>query len=86
LEKIQPGSIDLVLTDPPYDVLDEDHDRLGVKDMDILAKGFYHVLTNNGIALIFCSNLQIGQWYTALAAHGFKLQPTPIYVIHNPSC
>lgn len=53
--------------------------------MEILAKEFYHLLTNDGVALIFCSNLQIGKWYSYLSDAGFKLQPAPIYVINSPT-
>ena len=59
LPELESKSIDLILTDPPFDVLDVARDELGDVDMKKISEEFYRVLQGEGKILIFCSIQQI---------------------------
>ena len=86
MKKIESESIDIVLTDPPYEVLSQSHDILGETDMKELSDLFYQKMVRKGIALIFCGALQIGKWNNALTSAGFSVMQFPIIITHKYNC
>ena len=85
IKNVPKESVGMVLTDPPYHVLDSEHDIIGDKDITELSQCFFSMLQVNGKIAIFCSLLQIHKWNAALMAAGFKMQAVPIVVTHKPS-
>ena len=53
LKTIEKGSIDFVLIDPPYNILDDDHDTIGDKDLKDLAESLFPVMEKNSKIAIF---------------------------------
>lgn len=53
MQEIPPGSIDLVLTDPPYGTTDCKWDS--VLPMDRIWKEYKRILKTNGVAALFCA-------------------------------
>jgi tRNA1(Val) A37 N6-methylase TrmN6 len=85
LKTIDKESIDFILTDPPYNVLKEEHDILGDPDMKELAGLFFQILKPNCKIAIFCSFEQIFRWNEHLKSAGFKMQQVPLIITHSPN-
>lgn len=70
-EQAQPGwplngTMQLVLTDPPYNLFDLPHDRITGKQMLQAAALLGRLVRPGGHAVIFCSADQIGAWRLTL--------------------
>ena len=83
LPELESKSIDLILTHPPFDVLDVARDELGDVDMKKISEEFYRALQGEGKILIFCSIQQIPKWTIVLSTSGLKVLPIPIFVTHK---
>ena len=53
--RIEPHSIDLILTDPPYGILEKCRDTDKAVDLAELETTFAQVLKSTGIAILFCN-------------------------------
>ena len=85
MPEIESKTVDLILTDPPFDVLEISRDVLGDLDMKKLSEEFYRILKGDAKVLIFCAIHQIPKWTAALTGSGLKVLPMPIFVIFHHS-
>ncbi len=66
---LEDGSVQFILTDPPYNVRRErgrfnaDHDQLSKKDCKEFAHLVYRLLKPGGHMVLFCSALQFSTWH-----------------------
>ena len=76
------GKARLVLTDPPYNILEgEEHDRITDRQMRKLVEGAYHLLCRGGCLLVFCAWQQLSRWNKFLEKAHFKICPVPMHII-----
>jgi DNA modification methylase len=62
-------SIDLILTDPPYDAATEYMDRLTDEQKKTMAKEFKRVLNDHGNIALFCGYIDKWKWFNILSEH-----------------
>jgi len=84
LPSIEDGSIDLVLTDPPYDNTKYMPSLTRIQK-EIVAKEFRRVLKRTGNLLLFCGFSDKWIWYDILKEAGLKFRREIIWVYDNPS-
>lgn len=73
MECMEPHQFDIILTDPPYNVLDRksaEFDKV-LLDMKRMAKGFRRVLKQDGVVIVFCGSNQISDLEQILHDVGF---------------
>lgn len=65
-------SIDLILTDPPYQYLDHELDK--EIDIDLVSKEYKRVLKNNAFVVLFGRGTSFYRWNVILSELGFKFK------------
>ena len=83
IKEIPDNSVDLILTDPPYDRT-EYMDSLSDSQKEEIAKEFYRVLKDSGNLALFCGFEDKWKWYNILTKIGFKFQREIIWCYTNP--
>jgi DNA modification methylase len=84
LPTFENNSIDLILTDPPYDNT-EYMPSLTDEQKEFMAKEFYRLLKPEGNLVVFCGLYDKFKWYNHLTKIGFKLVREIIWVYPNPN-
>ena len=83
IKTIEDMSIDMILTDPPYD--DESYmQRLTDMQKRQIAKEFWRVLKIDGNLVMFSGMPDHFKWYNILTETGFKFKRELIWVYKNP--
>jgi DNA modification methylase len=83
IKEIPDNSIDLILTDPPYDGPNY-MPSLTDNQKEEMAKEFYRVLKDSGNLALFCGFEDKWKWYNILTKIGFKFQRELIWCYTNP--
>lgn len=78
-------SIDLILTDPPYDAAEVYMERLTDMQKREMANHFRRVLKREGNLALFCGYVDQFKWYQLLTEVGLKYVRQLIWVYKNPS-
>lgn len=81
LKQLPDNSVDLILTDPPYNVLSMDWDQ-AIIDWQELAKELYRVLRYNGTVYIFGQFPMICDVYNAFSKH-FRFKQDLVWYKNN---
>jgi hypothetical protein len=68
--KIRPQ---LILTDPPYGVLDADHDRMTLKEIRSFCRAMSKIIHPSGTMLVFIPHHRLAEWTHALEEE-FKIK------------
>lgn len=84
LRYIPHRSIDLIFTDPPYDLNDVNLTPLTGVQKDKVSKEFRRVLKQSGNVAIMAGKLCKWEWYNKLTKYGFKLHSEFIWIHSNP--
>jgi DNA modification methylase len=84
LPTLEDNSIDLILTDPPYDNT-EYMPSLTDEQKEFMAKEFYRLLKPEGNLVVFCGIYDKWKWYNILTKIGFKFAREIIWVYPNPN-
>ena len=83
IKEIEDNSVDLILTDPPYDRQDYMKTLTGVQK-EIMAKEFARVLKRTGNLVLFCGMYCKWKWYELLTKAGLKYVMELIWCYPNP--
>jgi DNA modification methylase len=73
----------MILTDPPYNVLQIDRDSISHNEMEDICKMGMEYLKPNGVIFIFCSDKQIPIYFELLSKHGYH-QPMIFMMTYKP--
>ncbi len=84
IKEVRSNSIDLILTDPPYDK-NLYMASLTDEQKQIMAKEFKRVLKPSGNLALFCGFYCKWKWYNFLIDVGLKFQQELIWVYPNPT-
>lgn len=84
IKKLKTNSIDLVLTDPPYDNTNYMEGLAGVQKR-VIAEEFKRVLKPTGNIALFCGYEDKWKWYNIFSDLGFKFIREIIWVYKNPT-
>ena len=85
IPQIKDETIDLILTDPPYDAAEIYMDRLTDMQKLEMAKHFRRVLKREGNLALFCGYIDQFKWHQILTQNGLKYLRQLIWVYKNPS-
>lgn len=85
IKQVKDQSIDLILTDPPYDEAEQYMDRLTDMQKQEIAKEFIRVLKREGNIALFCGYVDQFKWWNILTSLGLKYKRQLIWVYRNPS-
>jgi DNA modification methylase len=85
IKNIPENSIDLILTDPPYDRAEEYMDRLTNMQKQAMVDEYWRILKREGNLATFCGYVDQFTWYEKLTTKGFKYLRQLIWVYKNPS-
>lgn len=77
LKGIKSSSVDAVITDPPYLLLDHKLDR--PFDEDVIFNELYRVLKDDGMLVIFGRGVSLARWVVKLDELGFKFREEVIW-------
>jgi len=84
LPTLEDNSVDLILTDPPYDDT-EYMMSLADEQKEFMAREFYRLLKPEGNLAVFCGIYDKWKWYNYLTKVGFKFVREIIWVYSNPN-
>jgi DNA modification methylase len=86
------GSIQLILTDPPFNILKDEKTKLRPDDyinennMKEFVTESYHYLSDDGTAIIYCHFLQVAMWWNLFEVDKrWVLERNPVYVALGPN-
>jgi len=84
IKDVKDNTIDLILTDPPYDKQNY-MQRLTDMQKKEMTKQFWRVLKPTGNIAIFCGYIDQFTWHKLMTKHGFKFRRQLVWVYRNPS-
>jgi hypothetical protein len=79
------GSVDLVLTDPPWQVTNAKHDKAMKSKIPALSQAMFGLSTKTGTVCIRVSWQLALLWWNALNDAGFMMEPQLLVVVKKPS-
>ena len=87
------GSIQLILTDPPFNILKDEKTKLQRQDdyinennMKEFVTESYHYLSDDGTAIIYCHFLQVALWWNLFDDDKrWVVERNPVYVALGPN-
>lgn len=83
LTNVESGSVDAIVTDPPYLYLNH---KLDVPfDEDVIFKEWYRVLKDDGMLVVFGRGVSLARWIVKLNELGFKFLEEIVWVKNSPS-
>lgn len=90
IKEVEDKSVDLICTDPPYDIPDDTARRVGVKPltykqkMEIVSE-YKRVLKDTGSIVTFTGYNDMTVWIELLKKQGFHYRRPLVWVYRNPS-
>lgn len=85
IKEVPDNSIDLILTDPPYDKAEIYMNRLTDMQKQEIAKEYVRVLKREGNIAQFCGYVDQHVWWNILTKLGLKYRRQLVWVYSNPS-
>ena len=78
------AKIQLIVTDPPYNVLEHEYDKISDVQMELLVRFAKDLLKNEGTIVIMCSFLQWHKYYEYAKKYSMYPDPSPYFIIKFP--
>jgi hypothetical protein len=82
-DNVYEGSIDLLLTDMPWQVMQKKHDKIQKSKMPQLAEAWFGLVGPTGNVLLRLTWQMAGEWMNALTDAGFMVEPQLLVVVKN---